>query len=315
MIRVLFHRVTRIAIACAALIAISVAAQAAAPAPPGQTPAGFTSHDVQVNGSSLHYLRGGEGPALILLHGFPEDWAAWQAIMPRLAKGFTVIAVDLPGLGRSGPPPKGYDGASLAAQIHGLAQALQLERPYLVGHDFGGLIAYAYIRSFPETLRGAMILEAPMPGLAGSEEAGKGMWHVGFMQVPGLPEKLVPGREAAFLGWFYDLGTFTPEERQYYIEAYGEPQLKAAFEIYRALPQAAEWNAARTEPNSVPLVIGVGEKSFFAKLLPVFVEGYRVKGMAQVEGARIPGAGHYLLADNPQAVADLIEKHAVTDAP
>jgi pimeloyl-ACP methyl ester carboxylesterase len=84
----------------------------------------------------------------------------------------------------------------------------------------------------------------------------------------------------------------------------------AAFEIYRAFEKDAEWNAAQTAPNSVPLIVALGEKSFFTPLLSTLVDGYRAKGMTDVEGAQIPDAGHYLLADNPAAVADLIEQHA-----
>ena len=76
------------------------------------------------------------------------------------------------------------------------------------------------------------------------------------------------------------------------------------------MPKDGGWNADQTAPNSVPLVVAVGEKSFFNALLPTFVEGYRAKGMTHVESARIPDAGHYLLADNPEAVADLIERSA-----
>lgn len=281
----------------------------APPEHPGVPPTGFTSAAAQVNGSSLHYVRGGQGPALILIHGFPEDWAEYQVIMPRLARHFTVIAVDLPGIGQSAAPSGGYDAANLAGCIHGLAEALKLERPYVVGHDLGGIVTYAYIRRFPETLRGAMILDVPMPGLSGWNEATAGLWHVGFIQTPGLAEKLVPGRQDAFLGWFLDIGTFTRKERDYYVETYGAPQLHAAFEIYRAFPRDAEWNAAQVTPNAVPLVVAVGAKSFFTSLLPTFIEGYRAKGMTQVESAEIPDANHYVLADNPGAVADLIERH------
>jgi pimeloyl-ACP methyl ester carboxylesterase len=277
----------------------------------GTPPPGFSAGDAKVNGTSVHYVSGGSCPAVILIHGFPEDWVEYRAIMPRLAQRFTVISVDLPGVGHSAPASGSYDAPNLAAHIHGLAEALKLERPYVVGHDLGAIVAYAYVRQFPETLRGAMLLDTPVPGIGGSEEAGAGFWHNGFIQAPGgLAEKLVVGRQEAFLGWFYDLGKFTPEERAYYAEAYGAPQLHAAFEIYRALPKDGEWNAAQTAPNPLPLVIAVGEKSFFGPLLPKFEEGYRANGMAHVESARIPGAGHYLVADNPDGTAELIERHA-----
>lgn len=296
--------------ACAALLTAGPTGAASI----GEPPLGFSSAQVPVNGTILHYVRGGRGPAIILLHGFPEDWVEYRAIMPRLAKQFTVVAVDLPGIGRSMPAAGGYDAANLAAHIHGLAEALELDRPYVVGHDLGGIVTYAYVRRFADSLRGAMILDVPVPGLAGWDETTSSFWHVGFIQVPGLAEQLVPGRQAAFLGWFLDIGKFTPDERAYYIQSYGTSQLHAAFEIYRAFPKNVDWNSAQTAPNSTPLVIAVGEKSFFASFLSTFVEGYRAKGMTQVSGAQIPAAGHYLLADNPESVADLMERHAGVDA-
>lgn len=305
----------RAVLVLAAICMAAAMSQAASSTRPGHTPPGFTSAEVAVNGSRLHYLRGGEGPALILVHGFPEDWTEFQAVMPRLAQRFTVIAVDLPGIGRSSPPKGGYGAANLAAQIHGLADALQLDKPYVVGHDLGGIVAYAYVRRFPDALRGAMILDVPIPGIDGWDKAISGTWHIGFIQAPGhLAEKMVPGRQAAMLGWFLDIGKFTRAERRYYFRIYRAPQLHSAFEIYRAFPKDGEWNAAQTAPNAVPLVVAVGQKSFFGALLPTFLEGYRAKGMSHVEGAEIPDASHYVLADNPGAVADLIEKHAGADA-
>jgi pimeloyl-ACP methyl ester carboxylesterase len=286
------------------------AAQPAVAAGLDSPPPGFTSAMARVNGTRLHYVRGGHGPAVILLHGWPEDWAEYRAIMPRLAKRFTVVAVDLPGIGKSAPAAHGYDTPSIAADIHALAKALKLERPYVVGHDLGAHVTYAYARRFPDALRGAMILDVPMPGLPGSEEAGNGFWHVGFIMEPGLAEKLVPGRQAAFLGYFFDMGKFTAAERAYFTRAYGAPQLHAAFEIYRAIPKNAEFNATHAEANSLPLTVAVGEKSPFGGLLEKFVQGYRAKGMSHVESARIAGAGHYVVADNPDGVAELIERSA-----
>ena len=115
---------------------------------------------------------------------------------------------------------------------------------------------------------------------------------------------------AAFLAWFLDLGQFTPEQRDYYVQAYGIDQLHAAFEMFRALPRNAKWNAAQTGPNAIPLVVAIGENSLFNALQPTFVNGLRATGIGLAEGARVPGANHYLLADNPDAVADLIEQHA-----
>src|SRR5262245_141339 len=118
--------IVRIWLAAALLMG---AAKAPTAAQHGAPPRDFSSAHAQVNGTNLHYVRGGRGPPIILIHGFPEDWAEYQAIMPRLAKRFTVVSVDLPGISRSAPANGGYNAANLAAHIHGLVEALKLERP------------------------------------------------------------------------------------------------------------------------------------------------------------------------------------------
>src|SRR5262245_18506354 len=161
---------------------------------------GFVSNTAQVNGTTLHYVRGGTGPAVILLHGFPQDWYEFHQIMPRLAKKFTVIAVDLRGVGGSAATPDGYDAANLPKDVHQLAQQLRLERPYIAGHDIGGMVAYTFARLYPTQVRGVMILDVPLHGIEPWEEAKANpvLWHVGFHQTPDLPEKLIAGRQFVY---------------------------------------------------------------------------------------------------------------------
>lgn len=100
---------------------------------------GFISATVQASGINLHYVRGGTGPAVILLHAFPEDWYEYHKVMPGLAKRFTVVAVDLPGIGGSTAKPGGYAAADMADDIHQLQEQLHLEHAYVVGHGSGPL--------------------------------------------------------------------------------------------------------------------------------------------------------------------------------
>jgi len=277
--------------------------------PPTGLSKDFASETATVNGTTLHYVRGGKGPPLILIHGFPQDWVEYRAIMPRLAKRFTVIAVDLRGIGGSGATPGGYDAANMAEDIHQLVSALKLERVYVVGHDIGGMVTYAFVRRYPQTARGAMILDVPIPGIAGWDESqsGPGVWHVGFMQVPGLPEKLVAGRQADYLDYFFNFSKFAPGDRAHYVKAYAAlEQLHAAFEMYRAFPA----NAAQKGPNDVPVFLAAGDGSPFAKLVAKMAEGLRASGWAHVETGLIAGAVHYVVEDQPDAVADLIERQA-----
>jgi len=273
----------------------------------------FASETATVNGTTLHYVRGGEGPPVVLIHGFPQDWSEYQAIMPRLAKRFTVIAVDLRGIGGSTATSGGYDAANMAEDVYQLGSALNLERVYMVGHDIGGIVAHAFVRRYPDATRGAMILDQVLPGIEGWDEilGDPSVWHVHFMQIPGLAEKLVAGRQADYLGYFLNFGTFTPSEVTRFLEAYATlAQLHAVFEIYRAFPANAEFSAAQRGPIDVPIFLGAGDGSPFAKLVPAIARGLRANGFSRVETGLIPGSVHYVVADQPETVADLIERYA-----
>ncbi|MEO8559805.1 MAG: alpha/beta hydrolase, partial [Rhodospirillales bacterium] len=212
----------------------------------------FSSQYLRFDGVLTHYVRGGAGPAIVLLHGFPQDWSEYAKIMPRLAKRFTIVAIDLPGIGASAPTPDRYDAAAMASRLCDVVVALNLHGAYLVGHDIGGMVAYAFVRQCPQVLRGAMILDVKLPGIAGwdtaqSDPAG---WHVRFMQTPGLPEKLpenqIVGRQGEFFDYFFALSQFSRAEKAHYTQAYGTlAQLHAAFEIYRAFPANDKFNASQ----------------------------------------------------------------------
>ena len=273
----------------------------------------FASETARVNGITLHYVHGGKGPAVILIHGFPQDWFEYHGIMPRLAKQFTVVAVDLRGVGDSTATETGYDAANMAEDIYQLTKALNLERVYIVGHDIGGHVAYAFVRRYPDATRGAMILDTPVPGIEGWNEiqGDPNMWHVRFMQVPGLAEKLVIGRQADYFGYFFHFGKFTPSEVEHFVNAYpSETQLHAVFEMYRAFPANARFNAAQRGQNDVPLYLSAGDGSPFAKLIAKIGEGLRANGCTHVETGLIQNAIHYVVDDQPDEVADLIERYA-----
>src|SRR5580692_719614 len=209
---------------------------------------GFVSGTAQANGTTLHYVRGGTGSAVILLHGFPEDWYAYHRVMPLLAKQFTVVAVDLRGIGGSAATAGGYDAANMAEDVHQLAEHLHLEHVYLVGHDIGGMVAYAFARRYPETSRGVMMLDSPLPGLGAwpAVKTSRITWHINFHQTPDLPEQLIAGREAIYLRHFLDPDTFSDADVARYARAYAAPDhLRAALEIYRAFPVNEKFNAAQ----------------------------------------------------------------------
>ena len=274
---------------------------------------GFVSGTARANGTTLYYVRGGTGPAVILLHGFPEDWYAYHRVMPLLAKHFAIVAVDLRGIGGSAATPDGYDAANMAEDVHQLVEHLHLEHVYVVGHDIGGMVAYAFVRRYPETSRGVMLLDAPVPGLGpwDAVKANPLAWHIHFQQTPDLPEQLIAGREAIYFRHFLNRGTFSDADVARYAQDYAAPEhLRALLEIYRAFPANEKFNAAQRGAISVPLVLAPGQNSPFENLMPSFAEALRDHGCAHVTIEVIQNSVHYVADEQPETVAQLIERYA-----
>lgn len=305
-----------LAIACAGIFA-PLPAQAQIDPAVAELGDGFSSSVADVNGTTLHYVRGGAGPAVVLLHGFPQNWYEFHQVMPRLAQSFTVIAPDLRGIGGSKATPDGYDAANMAKDIHQLAQQLKLEHPYVVGHDIGGIVAYAFARLYPEATRGVMILDVPLPGIEPWEEikADPLLWHINFHRTPDLPEQLIAGRQAVYFRHFFDLGTADPAaigaaDRARYVEAYAAPeQLRAALEMYRAMPAGGTFVAPEPSAPDLPLVLAGGDQGF-GPLLPGIAERLQMHGWTDVSVELIENSGHYVADEQPDAVAALIERYA-----
>ncbi len=277
-----------------------------------QLGSGFESKLALVNGTQLHYLRGGSGPAVVLLHGFPEDWYEFRLIMPALAKRFTVVAVDLRGVGESAQSTSGYEAANLAEDVHQLIVSLRLEHVYLFGHDIGGMVAYAFARRHSRSARGVMILDVAFPGLDPWQDilCHPAFWHVRFHQTD-LSEKLVSGRQAEYFRYF--LRHFSDAAVDHYAYSYRDPDhLGAAFETYRAFPANAKFFAAQRDRTDLPIVIGSGEHDAFAEFLPRIAAAMRAHGCANLKVEKIYGAGHYVAEEKPEAVAELIDRSAAS---
>ena len=279
---------------------------------------GFTAGTLAVNGTELHHVRGGDGPPLVLLHGFPQDWYEWRILMPRLARRFTVVAVDLRGVGGSAPAKSGFDAATMAEDVHQLAAALELGPVHVVGHDIGGWVAYALSRSHPDSVRTTTVIETLVPGIEPWLELDLQvpLWHGEFHMTPELPEALVTGRQAVYFRYFFDIGTvgdgvIGDAEIAHYAWAYRDPgHLHPAFDVYRAVPENMAWNAGRTEAIAVPLLL-VGGEQVFGPALPALAENLRAQyGWASVDVEVVAGGRHYLAEERPDDIAALIERHA-----
>src|SRR5215208_3945753 len=176
----------------------------------------FSHHMASVNGIQMHYVIGGQGDPVVLLHGWPQSWYEWRHIMPALAKNYTVIAPDLRGFGDSSKPVTGYDGNTTAEDIYQLTSQLGFNQILLVAHDVGSQTAYSYAAAHPNNVSKLVFMDFPFPGFLPPEFGENGPWWFAFYQVPDLPEALLEGKEREYISWFmkglaYNPSAFTEE--------------------------------------------------------------------------------------------------------
>ena len=226
----------------------------------------FSHHTASVNGIQMHYVIGGQGDPIVLLHGWPQTWYEWHKVMPALAKNYTVIAPDLRGLGDSSKPVTGYDGNTTAEDIYQLVSQLGLgQKIYLVGHDVGVLTAYSYAASHPNNVSKLVILDVPPLPPPGFEDC---CWWFKFHQTSDIPEMLTAGKEREYLSWFYRFAynpeAITEADIDKYVSSYSAPGgMRAGFEYYRAFPTTLEQNREHANVKlQMPVLALGGEYSF-----------------------------------------------------
>lgn len=280
-------------------------------------PTGFTPGYETVGGVRLHYLKGGSGPLVLLVHGFGQSWYEWHQLMPLLATDHTVVAVDLPGLGQSATT-KSYAGQDVAPLLHALAKRFSPNAPFdLVAHDIGIWNTYPLLAEHGTDVRRAVYMEAPIPddGIytypAFTPDGESLVWHFSFFAAGSdLARTLVTGKERFFLEHFIKVhaankAAFTPALLDLYAGSYAKPSsLDAAFGYYRALNETARRNEplARTKLTIPILAIGGGGNGGFGDKEAEQIGRYA----ANVTGRSLPGCGHWLPEECPAALNPLV---------
>jgi pimeloyl-ACP methyl ester carboxylesterase len=275
--------------------------------PPGFTDT-FTSRYIETGWLRQHAVVGGNGPPLLLIHGWPQTSYAWRLVMPALARDFEVIAPDQRGIGLTDKPKDGYDPGTLADDLVALMGALGHQRFALVGTDTGLPIAYALAADHPDRVERVALAEVPgPPGTVPSppffcpEPLNNGLWHIAVNRLDEVNEQLVTGREDIYFG--YEFAIQAGKEKlpddliDYYVGLLRNPvSLHGSFAFYREWDAMMAQNEQRkNQPLTMPVLAISGADSWGEAV------GEAMKPLANdVQSTVIPGAGHWFAEQAPE---------------
>ena len=236
----------------------------------------FTSRYVDTGDLRQHVVTGGEGPPLLLVHGWPQTWYAWRLVMPDLARDFQVIAPDQRGIGLSGRPKDGYDTGTLAADS-------------------------------PDRVARLAVAETPLPGVSPSPplftnaRLNNALWHFGFNRLAGVNDQLVTGREEIYFGWQFATKAARPlpgyAVRHYIDTLAASPEaLHASFAMYRALEPTIAQNQQRTTQRLQMPVLGIGGDHSLREQVADTMK----LAADDVQTLVIPGCAHWVPEETPE---------------
>jgi pimeloyl-ACP methyl ester carboxylesterase len=283
---------------------------------PAPAPEGFAHAHADVSGVRLHYVIGGSGPVVVLLHGWPFTWVEWRAVMPLLAaQGFTVVAPDLRGSGDSSIPAGHWTKRDEAEDLNHLLHRLGRDRAFVVGADVGTMTAHAWAQAHPGEVSRLVLSEAFLPGYGLEEHmnpATGGSWHFGFHAQSDLAAMLTAGKEEQYLSGFWSMmsrGGITDADRSELLRAYTRADaMRGGFAHYATLVD--DGHAARTGPLvEMPVLVLNGEYGLPQNVL---LDGAR-RAASDVRADIIPGAAHTFAADNPRGTADRLTRFFTTN--
>ena len=265
---------------------------------------GVTHRTSNGNGARIHFVSGGTGPAIVLLHGYPYTWAVWKPILlPLIEAGYTVFAPDLRGLGYSEKTEGGYDKETVAEDVRSMVRSASFDTIRLIGADIGAMVAYAYASRHPAEVERLVFAESLVPGF-GLEElmnpATGGYWHFGFHAQVEVATMLTTGREDQYLLPSYSMmsaneGAATAERLflPFYRAAGG---MRAGFRHYETLIEDGRANRTQFAGKlQMPTLVLNGERGIPQEQTLACVQ--RVSQW--VEHDIVPGAGHTFASDNP----------------
>ncbi|MFI9538081.1 alpha/beta fold hydrolase [Nocardia fusca] len=282
-------------------------------------PEGFQSGSAVVKDVRMHYMQGGSGDPLVIMHGGWDSWLSWRKVIPELAERYTVILPALRGLASTSKPMGGYDANNLGDDVYRLLRVLGHERFSLVGHDWGALASYTLAAQYREAVDRLCVFEMVLPGVSMFERAmtpqpgGAFLWHMGFHAVPDIPELLIEGHLREYMQWFFSAAAgvpdaVSPELLDHYVDLYGRPgALRAFLQYYREI-----WTHTEQvrEHMRNKLTIPVAAYGGDASLGDLARQGM-MELAENVSGGVVPMCGHWIAEEQPDLVLGYIQDFLV----
>jgi pimeloyl-ACP methyl ester carboxylesterase len=269
-----------------------------------QFPTGFRTEEVTVEGVMIHIRIGGQGPAVVMLHGFGDTGDMWAPLAATLVHDHAVVIPDLRGMGLSSHPEDGYDKKTQGGDVARVVDNLEIEKADLITHDIGNMVGYAFAAQYPDRVTRWVAMDAPLPGIGPWDEIVRSpaLWHFNF-RGPDV-ERLVEGRERIYLDRFWNELSANPKSideatRQHYAELYARPgAMHSAFNQFAAFAQDAIDNKAFAAKGklTMPVLAVGGQKSFGTAM----ADDLRFVA-SDVTSAVIPNSGHWLMEEQPAA--------------
>jgi pimeloyl-ACP methyl ester carboxylesterase len=276
---------------------------------------GFSNQYIDVNGTTLHVVEGGQGEPLLLLPGWPQTWWAYHKIMSALATHFKVIAVDVRGMGSSAKPEGGYDKKNMARDIYELVQHYGFKQVNIAGHDISATVVHSFAAQYPEVARKVVLIDTPpidpdihrVPMLPPPGYPGKVYpWWLGFNQVAQLPEQLLEGRSHILLNYLFDNLTadstsISAHDREVYTNHYDRPEnIRSGNQWYQAFPQDAI-DSQTYGKLTMPVLGLIGEGGAMLKqALPAIADNFTI--------STIDGAGHFIAEEKPEETVKALKE-------
>lgn len=282
----------------------AIPGDSAALLPPASPPPNFKHQMAHVNGVDIHYVIGGQGEPLVLVHGFGQNWFMWNRLLPELSKHFTVVAPDLRGVGESEKTAGGYDKKTMAADIHELVKKLGYTHINLAGHDIGLMVAYAYAAQYGNEVKKLALMDALIPGVEPVwSDLYNRLWWFGFFARP-VAGDLVAGQAGEFLTDFWTVvghvpNAFTREETNEFIRAYSvKGATTGSFHWFGEFPQDAIDNKELMKKKLQMPLLAMGAEFGSGS----FLADHSRLVATNVTEVKIAGSGHWIVQEKTDQV-------------